>query len=404
MTPLEVSTSGPMVRRFLSSRREEIIEKQYYEIKQLESKYRKLYEGSPVMCRTTNTDGLITDCNQAYLEHLGYSSKDEVIGHSIFEHTPPEGLNVKIESFEQWRRTGIVKNKEVMIKRKDGSVFPGLINANNLYDGEGTLICSNTVITDLTEQCKARKILELANKELTKAQEIKDEFLRIAAHELRTPIQPILLCAELAKKNPVKDDYSINIVLTEARRLKKLADDILDVTKIEIGTLAYEFQRCTINEVILEIITSARVLADSNNNGGKKPVAIEAKLDKDIELLIDKARIVQALTNIIYNSLKFTNEGRILTETCILGHKKLFEIKISDTGSGIPPDILPKLFGKFVTKTNGESANKHGTGLGLFITKSIMQAHSGDIFAYNNEDGSRGATFVMRLPIPDCND
>jgi signal transduction histidine kinase len=81
-----------------------------------------------------------------------------------------------------------------------------------------------------------------------------------------------------------------------------------------------------------------------------------------------------------------------------LRDKKLFEIRISDTGTGIAPEILPKLFGKFVTKISGHDANKHGTGLGLFITKAIVQAHHGDIFAYNNEDG-HGATFVIRFPI-----
>lgn len=390
------------IRKLLTSRREEIIEKQYDEIKKLESKYRKLYEGSPVMCRTINKDGIIIDCNQAYLNHLGYSTKDEVIGHSIFEHTPPEGISVKRESFEQWRETGIVKNKEVWLKKKDGTKFPALINANNLYDDEGNLVSSNTVIADLTDNYQARKLLERANEELKIAQQMKDEFIRIAAHELRTPIQPIMLCAELAKKGIGKQEEVLDVIITESRRLKKLADDILDVTRIESGSLAYDLQKSKINEIILEMANAARLVADQADNGSKSPVTIDLKLDDDVELSMDKARIAQVLSNILNNSLKFTKEGRIAIETTILPHKKLFEIKISDTGTGIAPDILPNLFGKFVTKTSGDTANKHGSGLGLFITKLIVQAHGGDVFAHNNEDG-KGATFVLRLPIPGSN-
>lgn len=381
----------------LASRREEIIEKQYNEIKHLESKYRKLYEGSPVMCRTINTDGIIEDCNQAYLDNLGYSSKDEVIGHSIFEHTPRENFNEKRESFRQWRQTGSVKNREVWMKRKDGTTFPGLINANNLYDDEGNLISSNTVIADLTEIYNARKLLEKANERLKKAYEMNEEFIRIAAHELRTPIQPILLGAELANQSPRKEEKIIAVIITEAKRLKKLSDDLLDVSRIETGNLTYKFENTGINDIILEAASCAQLASANLNPSEKSGVAIETKLINDLKLFVDRMRISQALTNIMDNCLKFTKEGSIKIETTMLQFKKLLEIRISDTGPGIAPDILPKLFGKFVTSTSGNVANVHGTGLGLFITKSILQAHGGDVFAYNNDDG-KGATFIIRLP------
>lgn len=206
--------SGPRISNFMSSRREEIIEKQYYEIKALESKYQRLYDDSPVMCRTINTEGIILDCNQAYLDSLRYSSKSEVIGHSIFEHTPEDKMHLKRESFEEWRKTGSVRHKEVWMKRKDGTGFPAMINASNLYDAEGTLMGSNTVITDLSENYKARM-------ELEKAYEMKQDFVRIAAHELRTPIQPILMCAEAARRGLVDQQEAWEIIMADARRLKK---------------------------------------------------------------------------------------------------------------------------------------------------------------------------------------
>lgn len=386
------------IKRLLVSRREEIIENQYYEIKRLESKYRKLYDSSPLMCRTINTEGIILDCNQTYLENLGYSAK-EVIGHSIFEHAPKEHISALRESFEQWKRTGIVINKEVWYERKDGSVFPALINANNLYDDNGKLIGSNTVITDMTEIHKARKELERAHEEMKKAYEMKKQFIDIAAHELRTPIHPILLCAGIAKESNEKKE-AWDVVLRCARRLKKLVDDILDVSRMESDDIGYDFEQARINEIIIEVANHARLMAaDQIDTSGNSIVTIETKLDDDLELLLDKTRIAQALTNILENSVKFTVEGRITIETSILAQKKLIEIKIADTGTGIPQDMLPKLFEKFVTRTSGnDDLNKHGAGLGLFIARSIIQAHGGDIFAYNNNDG-KGATFVIRLPI-----
>ena len=379
----------------MSSGREEIIEKQYYEIKALESKYQKLYDESPVMCRTIDTEGIIRDCNQAYLDNLCYASKGEVIGSSIFEHTPADKIHLKRESFEQWKKTGSVRNKEVWMKRKDGTTFPAMINASNLYDLDGKLIGSNTVITDLTENYKVKA-------ELEKAYLMKQDFIRIAAHELRTPIQPILMCAEAAKRGVIDQHQAWSIIISDARRLKRLADNILDVARIEDGRLSYEFSRNSINDVIEEVVTSAQS-AESNKSRltGSDSVSIEAKLDQDVELSLDRTRMSQAISNIISNSQKFTSQGSIVVRSRLLNKERALEIEIGDTGIGISSDIFPRLFEKFATDASAGSSNSHGTGLGLYITKSIVQAHGGTIHALNDSSRAPGATFVIRLPLPD---
>jgi PAS domain S-box-containing protein len=182
---------------------------------------------------------------------LGYSSKGEVIGHSIFEHTAGHNLEAMRGSFEEWRRTGRVRNKEVWFKRKDGSTFPLLISANNLYDNEGNLIGSNSAIIDETDTYKARKQLEKANEQLKEAHRLKDEFISIASHELRTPIQPILNYVELAEKGLIEPKNALEIIRDQARRLTKLANDILDVSRIETGNLGYDMQMSMINDILL---------------------------------------------------------------------------------------------------------------------------------------------------------
>ncbi|MGH9878529.1 MAG: sensor histidine kinase, partial [Nitrososphaerales archaeon] len=123
---------------------------------------------------------------------------------------------------------------------------------------------------------------------------------------------------------------------------------------------------------------------------------IETKLDKDIEIEADKYRIGQVLTNVIGNAVKFTKDGRIKVESRIHENINKIQIKVSDTAGGIPTDVLPHLFGKFVTRSIGSEV-RHGTGLGLFISKAIVNAHKGRIEADNNNEG--GATFTITLPI-----
>jgi len=390
-------SSDKSKRRLFSSRREEIIEKQFNEIKRLESRYRNLYEGAPDLYRTIDTQGTIIDCNKSYVINLGFSTKDEVIGHSIFEHTAENDLEAMRNSFDEWRRTGDVRNREVWFKKKDGTIFPVLISATSLYDDHGNLIGSNSAIIDATEIYNARKQLEKANEQLREAQKLKEEFINIAAHELRTPIHPILNYSELAERNLIEPKSALKIIKYQAERLTELANNILDASRIESGSTKYNMERQSINEIIAEVVNFCKFSRISNERQIDREVAIEARMADDIELSVDRMRLTQALTNVVQNAIKFTVQGKITIKTSLMAEKKLYEITVTDTGPGIPEDILPKLFGKFVTHAAGDNVNKHGTGLGLFITKSIIEAHGGSIMAYNNEN-FKGAMFVIRLP------
>lgn len=375
----------------MGSRLDEIIANLYYEVRRLESKHRRLYDGSPAMHYTVNVEGRILNCNQTYVRALGYASKGGIVDHSIFEHTAPESLEVMKKSLEEWRSTGSVRNKEILLKRRDGTVFPVLINATNLYDDDGHVVGGNTVITDITEVQRAREVLEKAN-------QMKDQFINIAAHELRTPIQPILGCLNLAKSGAIKHEEAWNTISKEAHRLARLANNMLDVTKIESGFLSYNIRKISINGVISGVIDSAR-LSGQETNGVARRVKIVTKLNRDVMLHIDEDRMVQALSDIMNNAVKFTHEGQILVETNIFADRKIFEVRVSDTGPGIPAEVLPNLFSKFSTKSAGTESNKIGTGLGLFIARSIIQAHGGHVLAGNNEEN--GVTFVVTLPIND---
>jgi signal transduction histidine kinase len=219
---------------------------------------------------------------------------------------------------------------------------------------------------------------------------IKDEFINIAAHELRTPVLPIMLSAENLAENSPNDDNA-KIILRNANRLTKLTNDILDVSKIESGNISYKMDAVRINEVILDVVNSQK----TNLKAGVQ-VQMHCDATNNVTIEADRNRLSQVFTNIIGNAMKFTKEGFIRVETRLSWEVNGLDIIISDSGPGIMDEVLPNLFGKFVTKGAG-TENYQGTGLGLFISKSIVAAHGGRISGRNGEKG--GAVFEITLPL-----
>jgi two-component system sensor histidine kinase VicK len=235
------------------------------------------------------------------------------------------------------------------------------------------------------------------NEQLRLTDNMQRDFINIAAHELRTPIQPILGLSQILSSKLINTEYSdhLNIIVKNALKLQRLTDDILDVQKIESKTLNLNKERFELNNLILDIVRDYRNLLQ-NKEGKSHDIEIDVSLiSKDITVFIeaDKHRLIQVVTNLLNNAVKFTEEGRITIRLDQQGGNNLSEVVVSvrDTGKGIDPDILPRLFSRFVSKSY------QGTGLGLYISKGIVEAHGGKIWAENN-DGANGAIFAFSLP------
>jgi signal transduction histidine kinase len=231
------------------------------------------------------------------------------------------------------------------------------------------------------------------------------EFINIAVHELRTPIQPILGLSEVL--SPIvgkKNKEYIDVIIRNAKRLKRLSEDILDTTRIESKTLNLKKQSFSFIKTLGDIVNdySSSTTEISKYTNSKVTISFSASEDlKSIDLFADHDRIKQVLSNLVNNSLKFTKNGTItitaeIDKKCY-NHKVIHQliVRVKDTGTGIDLDIFPRLFSKFVTKSNDGDG---GTGLGLYICKGIIKAHGGRIWAKNNEDG-KGATFSFSLPF-----
>ena len=230
--------------------------------------------------------------------------------------------------------------------------------------------------------------LKDANERLKKLDERKDEFIGIASHELKSPIQPIFGFAELAKAGDIDQKEAWDGVTILAKQLQDLANDVLDVNRIESNRLVLDKEKISLNDLILNTIHSLNV--------GLNDVIIQENLDEDIEIRVDRLRMEQVLRNLFNNAIKFTSKGTITFSTQINKKEEIATITIKDSGSGIPEDILSKIFEKFITKGH-ESENKTGTGLGLFLCKGIIESHGGRIWAHNNPE--KGATFEFTIPI-----
>lgn len=234
---------------------------------------------------------------------------------------------------------------------------------------------------------------ERMKQELDEKEKMQREFLLVTSHELRTPIQPIMSYAELGLKGIVSPHDALTSIKKESIRLGRLVEDILDVTKIESGKIAYDMRDVDMKELINDVITGF----NSSTRPGVTIVDDLPQPEGGIRLWGDSGRLRQVLSNIIGNAIKFTKQGEIRVSCKTLSGPDMLEIKIVDSGVGIPEEVLPRLFGKFVTR-DIDGNNKHGTGLGLFISKAIIEAHCGEIHASNNPNGS-GATFTIILPL-----
>jgi len=286
------------------------------------------------------------------------------------------------------------------------SIFETLWTQTELYESIRT---TNNELQGTTEELKeSLQILAKVNQELTTTNEqlkqadiLKTEFINVAAHELRTPTQSIIGYCEMFDAFPEKKDTFINPIKRNSERLYKLTEDILDVAKIENNSFNLSREKVELNEIVEE---SVREFFSKRTNI-KKDVKVNFthndQSNNKIFAFADKNRIQQVIFNLLDNAFKFTEKGEINLSIEKYNDNDYAKIRIQDTGIGIDSEILPRLFEKFASKSD------RGTGLGLYISKNIVEAHGGKIWIddnnnnnNNNTNDSKGTVIVFTLPLP----
>jgi two-component system sensor histidine kinase VicK len=263
--------------------------------------------------------------------------------------------------------------------------------------------------------------------QLKKSEILQKDFIHIAAHELRNPIQPILAISEILKSIIIQNESRgsqefvinksqiigyIDTIIRNTKKLMSLTANILDITRIETNSLNLHKEAVDLRLFLLEhMLDYEKHVMNNKEYGYKRHLDNEERYDSRLDFSqlngpgsydcflaeVDRSRVSQVVSNLLDNAFKFTNDGEMIKMELkreVVNFKKYALITIKDNGRGIHPEILPKLFTKFATKS------EKGTGLGLFICKNIVEAHGGRIWAKNNDDGN-GATFSFSLPLMD---
>lgn len=338
-----------------------------------EKKYRNLYDNSPDLIRTMNLSGTIIDCNQTYAESLGYS-RDEIIGASIFEHVAEQNMNDLQESFATWKADGKTHDKNIWLKRKDGSVFPTLLNTTNLYDNSGSLVGCNTTIRDMTEVYSVKE--EVEQQRIKRISDMGKLSARIA-HDLKNPLSVIKNSIELMKMRSNLDEKTRN-----------------DCERIERATIRISHQ---IEEVLEYVWPKPLVFSDVSLLEIFGTVMSKINLQQvtvnlpeaDVSIVCDAAKMEIVFSNLILNAIQAMN-GKGSIELRIKEKESSVAIEIADTGHGIPENLLPRIFEPLFT------TKQIGTGLGLVSCKSIVEKHGGSIDIKTETE--KGTTFTINLP------
>ena len=320
------------------------------------------------------------------------SSSIEQKIHKLKENCPDNVIDVKyIEQMTETKATILVVDRKaslVMELRDDlKSTFVEAIGLSTYSNSKAGVLSYVAIFENLWKQSDLYEQLKINDK-------MQKEFINIAAHELRTPVQPILSLSEILQSdisNNAKQQEFLDAIVRNAKRLQRLTENILDITRIESHSLELRKERFSLNENIRNVINDMNNQAVLRNNNNKT-VSILFEPKQDIIVEADKVRIYGVISNLLKNAIHFTNEGTIHIAAAEKMDYNEVIVSVKDTGEGIDPEIFPRLFTKFTT------SSVTGTGLGLFISKSIVEAHGGKIWAQNNSDGI-GATFYFSLPL-----
>jgi len=342
------------------------------ERKRAEDRFRLVVESAPNAMVLINEQGKTTLVNGQAEKIFGYT-REQLIGIEIKAIIPSimkDNLPVSA-----------VKVQNCLALRKDGSVFPVEIGFHPIDNTGRSLVLA--IIIDLTE----RKIQE--------SNRLKSEFLANMSHELRTPMNAIIGFSEIlidkkvGELNAKQFEY-LNDIYASGTHLLRLINDVLDLSKIEAGKIELIIESFELSEVIAEIVKILKPSAD------KKGIGITQRLSDEVNTIsIDKNKFKQILYNLLSNAIKFSDNGTVIIETRPRG-PDCFQMKVTDTGIGIGHTDMNKLFTPFMQLDSGTTRKQEGSGLGLALTKKIVELHNGQIMVESEVD--EGSTFIVTLP------
>jgi PAS domain S-box-containing protein len=355
-----------------------------------------LYDYAPAGYHSLDAEENFIEINQTELNWLG-CSREEIIGKYAAAIFTPKSEETFRKNFQRLKEKGVLSDLELEILRKDGTIFPVLLNAIAVYDEHGHYLTSRSTVIDITERKHAEEVLRIANAELEQAMRIKDEFLANMSHELRTPLTGILgvseiLLDEIAGPLNEKQKQYLRIVDSSSRHLLSLINDILDLSKIEAGKLVPEFEVVNVDEICRASLSFVKEMSL------KKHITVGYSCEPiDLHMTADLRRLKQILVNLLSNAVKFTpNDGRVVLTVRGDRQNGVVLFSVEDTGVGIDTKDINRIFEPFVQVDGSLSRQFEGTGLGLPLVKKLTEMHGGAVQA--ESEMGRGSRFMVSIP------
>jgi PAS domain S-box-containing protein len=345
--------------------------------------------------------GVITSWNKGAERIFGYTAQ-EIIGLPINTLIPPDRQEEGVEILERLRRGERIEHFETVRVRKDGKAVDVSLTILPIKDSSGRIIRVSKVARDISERKRAdaerEELLMREKAARAEAQAVnrsKDEFISLVSHELRSPLNSILICSQTLRSSPTDAEQirqTCEIIERNTRTQLRLVEDLLDIARIAGGKLRLDKRPTDIVPVITDALDAVRPMAEA------KGIKLCAQYGQRSEIVIgDPVRLQQVIGNLLSNAIKFTPEGGRV-ELWLERSGEDLCIWCSDTGAGIERTFLPYIFDRFYQADSSDSHRHGGLGLGLALAKHLVQLHGGTIKAASEGPGF-GSTFTIRLPL-----
>jgi PAS domain S-box-containing protein len=369
-----------------------------------------IVESSDDAIVSKDLNGYVTSWNRAAEQLFGYTA-DEIIGQSILKIIPDDRRSEEDYVLSRVRAGHVVRHFDTVRRRKDGTFVEISLTVSPVKNHAGEIVGASKIARDITERRRFEELLrrtieyereahrvelEDQNRRMQEARRLKTEFAANMSHELRTPLNAIIGFAELMHAGKLgaltsqQEDY-LRIILTSSRHLLRLIDDVLDLAKLESGRIELHPEPVDAGSIVREVCDIVRGLAAER----QIVLAIDIEEAPD-DVVIDAAKLKQVLYNLLSNAIKFTPAGGSVNVGLHPDGPAHFCIVVSDTGIGIKQEDLGRLFVEFQQLDAGLTKRYGGTGLGLALTRRILEAQQGTISVTSHVGA--GSTFSVRLP------
>jgi PAS domain S-box-containing protein len=382
---------------------QDITEKKHQDklIRESEAKYRTLVENSAQMTYTTDVDGAYTYASAHLKKTIGFNDED-ILGKKFAFIYDDEWRKKTIIFYVNQLQEKIEETKFVFPIRSSSGKKLWVEQTADLIWENGKITGFRCVLHDVTQNVESEEAMAEAVKLAREAREMQQTFLGKMSHEIRTPMNGVIGMANLLNETELNERQKIytDSIRESAHNMLRIINDILDITKIESGKLVFEETEVSVNQIVSNVVFNLKPVAD------EKRVLIASQIDPRIPatLIADPVRLNQVLLNLAGNAIKFTEKGSVIISVSLMTAKKdamVLEFKVADTGIGIDPQKLDRVFESF-TQAESDTTRKYGgTGLGLTIARQIVEQQQGVISVASEPGSGTTFTFTFNFKIPD---